>query len=305
MASYERAIALKPDYADAYYNRGVALAELDRPREALESYERAIALKPEYAEAHNNRGIVLDHLKRHDGGGGELRARHCAQARLRERLQQSRHRAGSIWSVMRRRWRATSVPLRSSPTTPKPTTIAASCWLTSSATPRRWRAIDRAIALKPDYAEAYYNRGNALRELHRHAEAMDSFERAIALKPDHASAHWNLADCRLLLGDFALGWQEYEWRWKLDQREKRRRDFRSRCGWAGSRWRVARYCCTASWAWAIRCCSAATRERSPRWARRSCWKCSRHCCHCLPTWKALPRYSPEALRCPHSITTAR
>ena len=52
-----------------------------------------------------------------------------------------------------------------------------------------------------------------------------SFERAIHRRPDHAAAHWNLADCRLLLGDFERGWQEYEWRWKRDQREIKQREF--------------------------------------------------------------------------------
>ena len=86
-------------------------------------------------------------------------------------------------------------------------------------------SFDRAIALKPDFARAWYNRGNTLRELHRHRDAVDSFERAIALEPEYASAHWNLADCHLLLGDFARGWSEYEWRWKLKQREAIKREF--------------------------------------------------------------------------------
>ena len=52
---------LKPDFAEAYNNRGNALRDLKRPEEALASYDRAIALKPDYAEAYNNRGIVLTH----------------------------------------------------------------------------------------------------------------------------------------------------------------------------------------------------------------------------------------------------
>ena len=44
---------------------------------------------------------------------------------------------------------------------------------------------DRAIAIRPDFAEAYGNRGNALRELGRHSEALDACNRALALKPDY------------------------------------------------------------------------------------------------------------------------
>ena len=50
----------------------------------------------------------------------------------------------------------------------------------------RWRATTQAIALKPDYAEAYNNRGNALRDLKRHADALASYDKAFALKPDLA-----------------------------------------------------------------------------------------------------------------------
>ena len=64
LASYDKAIALKPDYAEAYNNRGIALQGLNRPEEALASYDKAIALKPDYAEAHRNRGNALRDLKR-------------------------------------------------------------------------------------------------------------------------------------------------------------------------------------------------------------------------------------------------
>ena len=66
LASYDKAIALKPDYAEAYNNRGNALRDLKRLDEALASYDKAIALKPDYAEAYNNRGNALKDLKRLD-----------------------------------------------------------------------------------------------------------------------------------------------------------------------------------------------------------------------------------------------
>ena len=50
---------------------------------------------------------------------------------------------------------------------------------------------DRALALQPDYAEAFNNRGIALHELKRLDEALASYDRALALKPDHAEAFNN------------------------------------------------------------------------------------------------------------------
>jgi tetratricopeptide (TPR) repeat protein len=59
LASYERAIELKPDYAVAWRNRGSALDDAKRHEEALASFERAIELKPDYAEAHWNKSLAL------------------------------------------------------------------------------------------------------------------------------------------------------------------------------------------------------------------------------------------------------
>ena len=46
-----------------------------------------------------------------------------------------------------------------------------------------------AIKLKPDFAEAYYNRGNAHRSNGTYEEATKDFTKAIALKPDLVVAH--------------------------------------------------------------------------------------------------------------------
>ena len=64
LASYDKAIALKPDHAATHSNRGNALMDLKRHAEALASYDRAIALKPDDAAAHSNRGNALMALNR-------------------------------------------------------------------------------------------------------------------------------------------------------------------------------------------------------------------------------------------------
>ena len=59
--SYKKAIELKPDYAEAHYNLGVALENLGRLDEAEKSYKKAIELKPDFPEAHNNLGNTLNY----------------------------------------------------------------------------------------------------------------------------------------------------------------------------------------------------------------------------------------------------
>jgi hypothetical protein len=44
-----------------------------------------------------------------------------------------------------------------------------------------------------------------------------SYDRAIALKPDLADAYWNQSLCLLLLGRFDQGWRQFEWRKRLNE----------------------------------------------------------------------------------------
>ena len=62
----DQAIQLKPDYAEAWCHRGLALHDLRRYEEAIDSHERALELKPDYVEAWSNRGNALHELKRYE-----------------------------------------------------------------------------------------------------------------------------------------------------------------------------------------------------------------------------------------------
>jgi len=90
------------------------------------------------------------------------------------------------------------------------------------------------LRLDPNHVKALSNRGNALRELKRHSEALESYAAALNIKPDDADTHVNRSLCRLLIGDFALGWPEYEWRWKTPSRIGSWRNF-SQPLWGGGK----------------------------------------------------------------------
>ncbi|MSO69191.1 MAG: tetratricopeptide repeat protein [Alphaproteobacteria bacterium] len=75
----------------------------------------------------------------------------------------------------------------------------------------------RAVALDSRYAEAFTNLGLSLRALGQHDEAIAAMRRVVTLQPESADAHMSLASTLLMTGDFAEGWREYEWRWKLER----------------------------------------------------------------------------------------
>jgi tetratricopeptide (TPR) repeat protein len=50
---WEQALSIKPDYAAAHYNLGVALEKLGRTPEAIQHYEQALRIKPDFTQAQN------------------------------------------------------------------------------------------------------------------------------------------------------------------------------------------------------------------------------------------------------------
>jgi tetratricopeptide (TPR) repeat protein len=66
IANYTKAIELKPDFLNAWNNRGTALYDLGRYEEAISNCNKAIELKPDYHIAWHNRGIALKALGRYE-----------------------------------------------------------------------------------------------------------------------------------------------------------------------------------------------------------------------------------------------
>jgi superkiller protein 3 len=58
-----------------------------------------------------------------------------------------------------------------------------------------------AIRFDPNYADAYYNRGNILQDLNRLDEAVKYFTKAISLAPEYADPHYGLGITKAIRGD--------------------------------------------------------------------------------------------------------
>ena len=153
---YEQAIALKEDYAEAWWKRGNALLNLGEYQAALSSYDAALFRQPHYPQAYNNRGLALQKLLRF---AAALDSFNQAIA-LKPDYAIAFNNLGLLLIDMQR------------------FAAAVNCF-------------EQAVVLQPDFVEALNNQGNALQRLEHFPEALACYAKAIALRPDYAKAFNN------------------------------------------------------------------------------------------------------------------
>jgi tetratricopeptide (TPR) repeat protein len=73
---------------------------------------------------------------------------------------------------------------------------------------------DRALAIQPGFNAAHKNKALALVTSGRVEAALAQFEEALRHNPGDADLHKSVGLARLMLGDFADGWPEHEWRYE-------------------------------------------------------------------------------------------
>ncbi len=217
VASFDKSIELKPDYPQPYNSRGNALQALGRFDEAVESYETAIALKPDYAAAYHNYGNALRALKRY----AEAIESFCNAILLKPDYGEAYNNRG----ITLKRIQLFEEALHDFETAIALLPGHAGLYNNRGNALQELKRLEdaiesyeTAIALNPHYAEAYCNRGAALHQLKRFDEAMESFDKALALKPGYLEATYERGVAHLLKGEFDIGWRAYEARTSTKRR---------------------------------------------------------------------------------------
>ncbi len=76
-------------------------------------------------------------------------------------------------------------------------------------------AFRRALELKPNYYECWANIAHSQQALLQLDDAADSYRRALGIRYDYPEAQVSTAMLALLRGDYANGFTQFEWRWRL------------------------------------------------------------------------------------------
>jgi protein O-GlcNAc transferase len=187
LASNDRALAVRPRDATAYYNRGIILHGLRRLEEAVASFDRAVAIRADFAAALVNRGIALRQLRRFD----EALMSYDMALAINPGHAHVLFSRGNVLRDLQRYDEALDSYRRAVAIKPDHAEALNNCGLTLHDLKRFAEAVasyDNVLSVRPDHAEAHRNRGAALGELGRFDEALASYDKALAVKPDHAEA---------------------------------------------------------------------------------------------------------------------
>jgi tetratricopeptide (TPR) repeat protein len=156
IAEYETALRIKPNYAQAHYNLGLALVQSGRLTEAIAQYEIALRINPGSVEMHSNLGNALLNLPGHLS---DAIAQYEMALRIAPDLASAHFNLGYA--------------LLKDPD-------------------RLYEGIaqyEAALRIDPDYAEAHNNLGDALLNVPgRLPEAIAQYKAALRLKPDLTQA---------------------------------------------------------------------------------------------------------------------
>ena len=209
--SYRRALDLKPDFAEAHGGLGSILHQRGDWAAAEVSFREALRLRPNSPGAHGNLGNVL----KEQGRLEDAAARYRVALSLAPNSAEAHCILGSILQEQGKLEEAKSSyeeALRRNPALADAHNNLGSVLKDQNQLEKAELSLKEALRLNPALVEAHANLGSLYKHQHQFDKARACFMEALRLNPELADGHYHLSLFLLLLGEYANGWREYEWR---------------------------------------------------------------------------------------------
>jgi len=200
---WRHAIASTPNNYIAHTNLAQTLTHAGRFAEAIAECQEALKIKPDFAAAHNNLGVALlrdkqsgDGALGHDGAVDEAIEQYREALQINPDFTQAHKNLGIVF--MRKGQMEEAIAQFQKTLELEPNDAQAEFSLGSAFLQRR--EVDEAIAhyqkaveIRPDYAEARNYLGNAFVGEGKYSEAIANYAAAVRIRPNYSEAHHNMA----------------------------------------------------------------------------------------------------------------
>ena len=207
IAAYNKALDIKPDYAEVYNNMGNVLQDQGKLEEAIKAYNKALALKPDYAAAFSNVGNTFQR----QGKLEEAIAAYNKALDIKPDYAEVYNNMGNVLQdqgKLEEAIKAYNKALALKPDYAAAFSNVGNTFQRQGKLEEAIAAYNKALDIKPDYAEVYNNMGNVLQDQGKLEEAIKAYNKALALKPDYSEAAWNLSGTAENISG-AKSWIEY------------------------------------------------------------------------------------------------
>ncbi|HSB52654.1 MAG TPA: tetratricopeptide repeat-containing serine protease family protein [Dissulfurispiraceae bacterium] len=190
------------------YERGRALGEGGRTKEALEAFRRAIQLRPEYADAHYALGVTLSRI----GNYAEALDAYANAVRLMPRHLNSLLYLGKTYTVLGKHGDAIDTYLKLLELAPdyvEAYVLLGYSYQEKGMNHSAIKAYEDAIRINPDFVDAYLMLGGLYVKNGNYAEGLKLCKRAVEIQPEHAEARFRLGMLYLLVNNRDAAMDEY------------------------------------------------------------------------------------------------
>ena len=191
--SFKQTLEIKPAYAEAYYNIGLALMKKGSPEGAIESYKQALKIKPDFAEAYSDMGNALtnkgDREAAIDSYKQALKINpdyFGAYINLGTAFNNEGNHEAAIDSYKQ--------ALKINPDHAETHNNMGNTLQEQKKLEDAIQAYNKALSINPNYAEAYYNMGCILNDQGKLEEAIEAHNKALSLKPYYVEAYNNIGN---------------------------------------------------------------------------------------------------------------
>ncbi|MFH1227324.1 MAG: tetratricopeptide repeat protein [Planctomycetota bacterium] len=217
LVSFNKAIELYADYAEAYNNRATTYFIKGQLDNAIADYSEAIRINQNYATSYNNRAIAYN-----DKGEFDRAIADCDKAlSLNPQFASAYHTRGNSYNGKNDSDKAIadySQAIKLSPEESRPYFNRGNTYHSQGELDKAIADFSQAVRLDPRYMKAYYERGNIYREGKQLDKAIADFNEVIRLDSKYAEAYENRGRAYLLKGALDKAISDFDEAIRLDSK---------------------------------------------------------------------------------------